>query len=72
MIWENLRSDQILFLSVKMGIFYPIVAVGYFFDFLWLQGFTSLPNKTLRNYCKHAKIPNVVNMRPVKGYEPSY
>ena len=29
-------------------------------------------NKTLRNFCKRAKIPDVVNKNPAEGYEPSY
>ena len=28
--------------------------------------------ETLRNFCKRAKIPDIVNKNPVKGYEPSY
>ena len=36
-----------------------------------LQGFTSLHKKTLRKFCKRAKIPNIVIMRFVEGYESS-
>ena len=72
MIWEFSRSDQVTFFGVKMAVFCQIVAVGYFFGIQLLQGLVRLKAEVLRNSCKRAKIPNVVDMRGAEDYEPSY
>ena len=38
----------------------------------FLQGFMSLYNGTLRNFCKHDKIRDIVKARGIEDYEPSY
>ena len=38
----------------------------------FLRGFMSLYNGTLRNFCKHDKIRDIVKARGIEDYEPSY
>ena len=40
--------------------------------FQFLREFASLENATLRNFCKRDKIRDVVMIRGIEDYEPSY